>query len=103
MTTANDRYLKDRTWLYNKVISKAHIYTHFPPSDAMDSGVTTDTAQLSEIPKFMGFLFLPETLEQKLTCPVCLHFRSVWPNTVTTREGSSTNVYPVPNHNFTQN
>jgi hypothetical protein len=45
----------------------------------MDSSTTADIAQLSEIPKSMGFLFLLQIFKQKQTRPVRLYIVSIQP------------------------
>jgi len=55
----------------------------------MDPSTLTDIAQLSEIYKSKGFLFLLEIFVQKQTCSVCLYIMSIQPQHYTTWQGCS--------------
>ena len=76
---------------------------NFPHSDKMESSITTDITQMSEIPKFMGSLFLLVTFKQKQTCPVRLNIKLIQPQHYTNLEACSTRGLVVSNHNFDQN
>jgi len=78
-------------------------HTHFSLSDKMDSSTVTDTTQLSEIPKSMGFLFLLEIFKQKQTCPVCLYIMSIQPQHYMIWDGYSIRGLAVLKHTFDQN
>ena len=86
-----------------KLVTSITFNTHFSLSDKMDSSTITDIAQLSEIHKSKGFLFMLVLFEQKQICAVFLYIMSIQSQHYTTLQQCSTGGLAVSNHTFEQN